>query len=92
MPLEINSSQAICGKCGRAYSRRKGYFPVSYATLNRGLGYTHVCKECIDQMYNEYLSQCHNAPDAVRQVCRKLDLYWSERVYRMVERKVLRAQ
>lgn len=87
MAIEVNSVRAICSRCGTDYSRQKGYFPVSYAVLHKGVGHTHVCKKCIDDIYNGYLSQCNNAPDAVRQVCRKLDLYWSEKVYRQVERK-----
>lgn len=46
-----------------------------------------VCKDCIDSMYNTYLSQCNDARSAVRQVCRKLDLYWSDKVFDIVERK-----
>lgn len=87
MAIEVNSVRAVCSKCGTDYSRQKGYFPVSYAVLHKGVGHTHVCKDCIDKLYNGYLAQCNNAPDAVRQVCRKLDLYWSEKVYRQVERK-----
>lgn len=87
MPIEINSEKAICFKCGIAYGRRKGNFPVSYSVLNKGVGYLHVCKSCVDAMYNAYLAQCHNAKDAVRQMCRKLDLYWSENVFETVSRK-----
>lgn len=87
MAIEMSSDTAICSRCGRKYSRRKGYFPVSYAILYKGTGYVPVCKDCIDTMYNTYLAQCNNAKDAVRQMCRKLDLYWSESVYDMVERK-----
>lgn len=46
-----------------------------------------MCKECIDTMYNTYLSQCNDAKSAVRQMCRKLDLFWSDTVYESVERK-----
>lgn len=87
MAIEMSSDTAICSRCGRKYSRRKGYFPVSYAILHKGIGYIPVCKECIDAMYNTYLAQCNNAKDAVRQMCRKLDLYWSESVYEIVSRK-----
>lgn len=87
MALEVESARAVCSKCGTDYSRQKGYFPVSYAVLHKGVGHTHVCRDCIDAIYNGYLSQCNNAKDAVRQVCRKLDLYWSESVYRQVEKK-----
>lgn len=87
MAIEISSDSAICFKCGRKYGRRKGYFPVSYAIQHKGIGYIPICKECIDTMYNMYLSQCNDAKSAVRQMCRKLDLFWSESVYEVVTRK-----
>lgn len=87
MAIEVTSDSAICCKCGLKFSRRKGYFPVSYAVLHKGLGYIPVCKDCIDTMYNTYLAQCNNAKDAVRQMCRKLDLYWNENVFEDVLKK-----
>lgn len=87
MPLELSSDRAVCTRCGTEYSRRKGYFPVSYAILYKGICYIPVCKTCIDSMYNTYLSQCNDSKDAVRQMCRKLDLYWSDSVYEIVARK-----
>lgn len=87
MAISMSSDRAICVKCGKEYSRRKGYFPVSYAALYKGLGYIPVCGTCIDSMYESYLSQCNNARDAVRQVCRKLDLFWSDAVYDRAEKK-----
>lgn len=87
MALDVSSVKAQCFKCGTEYSRYKGFFPVNYSVLNKGVGHTPYCKDCIDNIYNTYLSQCNNAKLAVRQVCRKLDLYWSESVYEIVERK-----
>jgi len=87
MSLEVTNESAICYKCGSKYSRRKGYFPVSYSLLNKGVGYTPICKDCIDSLYNSYLAQSKDARLSVRQVCRKLDLYWSDKVYDVVERK-----
>lgn len=87
MSIEVNSSGSVCCKCGKSYGRRKGNFPVNYGALYKGIGYMPVCKECIDALYNTYLAQCNDAADAVRQMCRKFDLYWNERVYEMVERK-----
>ncbi len=87
MSIEVSSEKARCYKCGADYSRRKGYFPVSYALQHKGVGHIPVCKECIDNMYNTYLAQCNDVKSAVRQMCRKLDLYWSESVYEIVSRK-----
>ena len=33
MAIEVNAASSICRKCGTAYSRLKGYFPVSYSYL-----------------------------------------------------------
>lgn len=87
MALDVSSVKAKCFRCGEEYSRYKGFFPVNYSSLNKGVGHTPYCKNCIDEMYDGYLSQCNNAKLAVRQMCRKLDLYWSESVYESVERK-----
>lgn len=87
MGIEMSGESVFCCKCGRKYSRRKGYFPVSYAVLYKGIGYIPVCKECIDSMYDTYLAQCKDQKMAVRQMCRKLDLYWSDSVYEVVTRK-----
>ena len=87
MSIEITAEKAICFKCGTAYGRRKGNFPVSYASMHKGVGHLPVCKTCVDNMYNSYLAQCQNAKDAVRQMCRKLDLFWSEKAFEAVEKK-----
>lgn len=87
MAIEVNGTSIMCSKCGRQYGRRKGNFPVSYAEQHKGIGYAPICKECIDKMYNGYLAQCNNSMDAVRQMCRKLDLYWNEKVFEQVSKK-----
>lgn len=87
MAMELSSERAICSRCGMAFSRRKGYFPVSYAELHKGIGHVPVCKECIDTMYDSYLGQCGDARLAVRQMCRKLDLYWNDSIFDIVSRK-----
>lgn len=77
MAMEVSTDRAICSRCGIAYGRRKGNFPVCYGSLYKGVGYLHICRDCVDKLFNNYLSQCNNARDAVRQMCRKLDLIWS---------------
>lgn len=85
--IEVNASSSICRKCGTAYGRLKGYFPVSYGFLYRGTGYLPYCKECVDKMFNAYLAECKDAKMAVRQMCRKLDLYWSEKLFDAAEKQ-----
>ena len=86
MSLSVDE-RFYCAKCGRAYSTRKGNFPVSYAALYKGSGHIPICRECIAGMYSAYLEQADDPRDAVRQMCRKLDLYWSDQVYDYLEKK-----
>lgn len=85
--IEINSSSAVCRKCGHAYGRLKGYFPVNYGSLYKGVGYLPYCRNCVDELYEIYLAESKSSELAVRQVCRKLDLYWNKGIFANVERK-----
>lgn len=80
MAIEI-TTEKYCTKCGKAYGKKIGNMPTSYAELYKGLGYIPICFTCIDEMYAKYLSQCNDPAMAVRQVCRKLDLYWNEKIF-----------
>lgn len=83
--IELNASSSICRKCGTSYGRLKGNFPVSYGFLYKGQGYMPYCRDCIDKMYDAYYMVCKDSRIATRQMCRKLDLYWSESIYQFAE-------
>ena len=82
--IVVSSDRAICSRCGASYSGLKEAFPVSYAPQYKGLGHIPICRKCINHMYNEYFAQCRNNKSAVRQMCRKLDLYWNEDIFNNV--------
>ena len=46
-----------------------------------------ICKDCVNAMFAEYTDQCGSEKIAMRQLCRKLDLYWSEKIYDSVQKK-----
>ena len=82
MALDSGGSVAYCYKCGRAFSKRKGYFYVNHSQLYRGIGYLSICKECVEAIYEGYLARSGGDQRAsIRQLCRKLDLYWNDNVY-----------
>lgn len=82
MAIEVGGQTSFCYKCGKAFSKRKGYFYVNYSQMYRGIGYLPICKDCIEQLYEGYLARSGGDQRAsVRQICRKLDLYWNDRLY-----------
>ena len=84
----ISTQKFYCCRCGTSYSRKKGYFPVSHSPLYRGTGYLPICGECVDEMYEQYRNILGDDMEAMRRMCMKLDLYWNEDIYKMVEKTV----
>lgn len=81
-----NNQRFTCCRCGTAFSRQKGYFPVSHSPMYRGTGYLPICSECVDTVYEEYRKKLKNDREAMRRICMKLDLYWNDSIYDMVEK------
>lgn len=85
--MELSSVNYICKKCGTAYSRAKGYFPTNYGEMYKGGGSLPYCRDCVDKLFEKYLKEAASPMDAVRQVCRKLDLYWNQAIFADVEKR-----
>lgn len=75
------SMPTICARCGQAYSTENLHFLACYAHLYKGTGRLPYCKPCVEGMYDIYLSECNDVREAVRQMCRKLDLFWADKVF-----------
>jgi len=54
--------------------------------MYRGSGYLPWCNDCIEEMYDDYRKQLGSDKAAMRRMCMKIDLYWDEAIYGMVER------
>lgn len=79
------NSASLCCRCGKSYSRKKGNYLTSYAQLYKGTSYLPYCTSCTDEIFLSYLERGAEPRDAVRQMCRKLDLYWSQKVFDSVD-------
>ena len=84
--LPVNNQKFYCYRCGMAFSRQKGYFPVSHSPMYRGIGYLPFCNDCIDTLFDEYRQSLGSDREAMRRLCMKLDLYWHDSIFDMVER------
>lgn len=78
----------VCYRCGVKHSRRRGFFTVSHSPTYRGVGYLPICNDCLDSMYNSYLSTFKDGRAAMRRLCMKMDLYWSDKLYDSMEKTV----
>lgn len=83
---KISNQKFYCCRCGTAYSRLKGYFPVSHSPMYRGSGFVPMCNECVDDLYEYYRENLGDDRTAMKRICMKLDLYWNDSIYDMVER------
>lgn len=84
--LPVSNQKFYCYRCGMAFSRQKGYFPVSHSPMYRGIGYLPFCNDCIDTLFDEYRQSLGSDREAMRRLCMKLDLYWHDNIFDMVER------
>lgn len=85
-PTTLSNQKWYCSRCGTAFSRQKGYFPVSHSPMYRSSGYLPWCNDCVEEMYDYYREKLGSDKAAMRRMCMKLDLYWDEAIYEMVER------
>lgn len=81
-----SSQKFYCFRCGMAFGRQKGNFPVSHSPMYRGAGYLPWCNDCVDSMYDMYRESLRDDRLAMRRMCMLMDLYWSEDLYNGVEK------
>lgn len=87
MSIDFNNEAIVCSRCGATFKGRKNNFYVCRSSMYKGTGFLPWCTRCVEAIYNKYLAQCQDARIAVRQTCRKLDLYWSDAIFDYVMNK-----
>ena len=81
MAIELSSDLVICHKCGKGFSKRRGFFPSCFSGSCIGVSFLPICKECFNKQFEAYLTECGDTKKVVRQMCRKFDMYWSDDMY-----------
>lgn len=86
-PIKERPEKYYCTRCPRDFTRQKGNFPASQSPIYReNGGYLPVCRHCVDEMYQHYKDVLGNEKAAIRRICMKFDIYWSENVYKMLNK------
>lgn len=84
-PVKDQPEVFYCTRCPRHFKKQKGNFPASQSPMFReNGGHLPVCRHCIDEMYHHYKDVLGDDKAAIRRICLKFDIYWSENVYRML--------
>lgn len=75
--------QYYCTRCTRHFSKQTGNFSASYSPLyHQNNKYLPVCKHCVEEMYDHYLMVLGDERLALRRICMKFDIYWSDDIYK----------
>lgn len=86
-PIKDRPEKYFCTRCPRHFTKQKGNFPASQSPIYReNNGYLPVCRHCVEEMYQHYKTVLGDERSAIRRICLKFDIYWSDRVYGMVNK------
>jgi hypothetical protein len=70
-----------CTCCGRRFKKQIGNFYHSESPLYNGNNhYISVCKNCIDNLLDQYTTMLNSQEEAIRRLCLHFDIYYSETI------------
>lgn len=86
-PVEALPDAFHCVRCNRSFTKRRGNFPASQSSLYRGNGgFLPVCRHCLDEIFEHYRSVLGDDRAAMRRICMKFDIYWSDKLFDQISK------
>lgn len=77
-----------CCCCGHIYEQQAGNFPVAQSDWFTGNGhYLPICRSCLQKQYDHFIEEYPNDSDALRRVCTMWDIYYSEDLINIAEKR-----
>ena len=74
-----------CFRCQMEFNRPEPNFFKAQSTLYRGNnGHIHICKQCVNELFDHYFDAISDGKLAMQRVCEKFDLYWHEDIWASV--------
>ena len=68
-----------CCRCGKQLSDKESY--KSYSDLFLELGRFPVCKECLNEIFDEYSARYSSQKVGMQRLCMAFDIYYNEALY-----------
>lgn len=84
---ERNQDKFYCTRCTRSYNKQRTNFPMSQSPIfKENGGFVPVCRHCVEEMYQHYREVLCDEKQAIRRICLKFDIYWSDKIYAMLNK------
>lgn len=75
----------VCCRCTREFTKQLGNFSKTRSPMWAGNdGYLPICNHCTQELYEHYCDVFQSKEAALKRLCMKLDVFWSESVYKMM--------
>ena len=68
-----------CCRCGKPLNDKESY--KSYSDLLLELGRFPVCKECLNEIFDEYSARYSSQKVGMQRLCMAFDIYYNEALY-----------
>ena len=93
-PVKDKPDRFYCTRCPRSFTKQKSNFPAVQSPMWReNGGYLPVCRHCVDELYDHYKEHYRDVLGdekaeraALRRICLKFDIYWSDDIYKMLNK------
>jgi len=84
-PLPPPARKHTCFRCQSEFIRADQSFFKAQSTLYKGNnGHIHICKQCVNELFDHYFDAIGDGKSAMLRLCEKLDLYWNEEIWASV--------
>lgn len=78
-----------CSKCGKIFhSQKVNFFRAQSPLFGSNNGYLTVCRNCVEDLFEQYYKELGDLVEAMRRLCMKFDVYWSRDLFDMATNRV----
>lgn len=70
----------ICCKCGKSLSLKSSFYKAA-SDIYLGTSKLPICKDCISELFEEYMIRYKDPKLAMQRVCMSFDLYYNEVIF-----------
>ena len=86
-PVKERDGKYYCTRCTRSFVNQRNNFPTSQSPMYKeNNGYIHVCRHCVEEMYQHYKDVIDDEKEAIKRICLKFDIYWNVSIYNMISK------